>query len=140
MAGKRTCVHRECTKDKQEWLPVENEVVSIKKTQHLKKHPYCEACGLVKSIRMDRAKPLGFYTNVLSDIRDYLQKENRRTRGAMPKLTSTQMRLIINELEELPDFEDDFVRNRREQVDIFVQVVKKHIPQMSEELIRSFIL
>jgi hypothetical protein len=136
----KRCPHKECTKDKQEWLPVENEVVSIKKTNQLKKHPYCENCGLVKSIRMDRAKPIGFYTNVLSDIKDYLYKENRRTRGFMPKLTATQMRLIIDELEELPDFEDDFVRNRREQSDIFVKIVKKHIPQMSEELIRSFIL
>ena len=90
------CAHKECTKDKQEWLPVENEVVSIKKTQQLKKHPYCENCGLVKSIRMDRAKPIGFYTNVLADIRDYLSKEHRRTRGFMTKLTSVQMRIIIN--------------------------------------------
>jgi hypothetical protein len=139
MAPKR-CAHKECTKDRQEWLPVENEVVSIKKTNQLKKHPYCESCGLVKSIRMDRAKPIGFYTNVLSDIRDYLSKEHRRTRGVMPKMANTEMRLIIKELEELPDFEDDFIRNRREQVDIFVKIVKKHIPQMSEELIRSFIL
>ena len=134
------CAHKECTKDKQEWLPVENEVVSIKKTQQLKKHPYCENCGLVKSIRMDRAKPLGYYTNVLADIRDYLSKEHRRTRGFMPKLTSAQMRIIINELAEMPDFEDDFIRNRREQADIFVKMIKKHVPQMSEELIRSFIL
>lgn len=139
MTPKR-CAHKECTKDKQEWLPVENEVISIKKTQQLKKHPFCENCGLVKSIRMDRAKPIGFYTNIISDIRDYLSKEHRRTRGFMPKMTAVQMRVIINELAELPDFEDDFIRNRREQVDIFVKIMKKHVPQMSEELIRSFIL
>jgi len=140
MPPRRTCEHKECSKDKQEWLPVENEILSIRKTQQLKKHPYCETCGLVKSIRMDRAKPIGFYTNVLSDLRYYMEKEHKRTRGIFPKMTSAQMRLIINELSELPDFEDDFVRNRREQASMFVAVVKKHFPGLSEDLVRSFIL
>jgi len=133
------CKHTECTKDKQEWLPLDNDLESNKKTSQLKKHPYCKECGLVKSLRIDRAKPLGFYTNILRDLREYLQRQNKKTGGVVAKLSAVQMRLIIKELRDMGDFEDDFIRNRRAQIKIFVKVVKKHRPDLHEEMILHYV-
>lgn len=141
MASKNDkCQHVECTKDKQEWLPLENRQPSLEKTSQLKKTPHCEVCGVVKSLRIDRAKPIGFYTNILRDLRQYLDRENKRTGGIIKKLTAVEMRLIIRELRGLPDFEDDFVRNRRAQIDIFVEVLRKFRPDLAAELIREYIV
>ena len=140
MGKEKKCEHVECRKDKQEWLPMDNKRPSLEKTSQLKKTPHCEVCGVVKSLRIDKAKPIGFYTNVLRDLRKYLEQENKRTGGIIKKLTAVEMRLIIKELRELPDFEDDFVRNRRAQIEIFIAVVKKYRPDLAEELIQQFII
>lgn len=118
---------------------MENDLVSNKKCSHLKKHPYCSVCGAVKSLKIDRARPLGFYTNLLRDIRSYLERQNKLTGGIVPKLTTPQMRLIIKELHEHPDFEDDFIRNRTEQIRMFVEVLRKYRPDLQEGLIMEII-
>ncbi len=133
------CKHVECTKDKQVWLPMDNKRASNEKTTQLKKTPYCEACGVVKSLRIDRAKPIGFYTNVLRDLRMYLEKENKRTGGIIKKLTAVEMRLIIKEMRNHENFEDDFIRNRRTQIELFIQLVRKFRDDLDEEVIRQFI-
>lgn len=137
--GRNRCEHVECTKDKQEWLPLDNGQTSLEKTSQLKMTPHCEVCGVVKSLRIDKAKPIGFYTNILRDLKQYLDKEHKRTGGIIKRFTAVEMRLIIKKLRDLPDFEDDFVRNRRAQIRIFLKVVREYRPDVSEEQVLQYV-
>ena len=67
--------HQSCGRGEEIWFPVEGI--------GLIPHPWCIKCGVVKNISDDKAKRLGYWINVLSDIVNNF------------KLTKVQQRLII---------------------------------------------
>jgi hypothetical protein len=101
----RRCNHKSCGATEKVWLPNE----SMGEGNVLKAHPYCIHCGIVKNISPDKAKPLGYYTNVLA---------------RMP-ITKVQMRLIIKELDNM-GFDDTYSMTKSAQENVFVSVFQKY--------------
>jgi len=101
----RRCNHTSCGAAEKVWLPNE----SAGQVNGLKAHPYCIHCGVVKNISSNKAKPLGYYTNVLA---------------RMP-LTKVQMRLMIKELENM-GFEDAYSMTKSAQDNVFISIVQKY--------------
>jgi hypothetical protein len=99
------CEHESCGAAEKVWLPYELEG----RSRGLKPHSYCIHCGVVKNISPDRAKPMGYYTNMLA---------------RMP-ITKVQMRLIVKELESM-DFDDAYSMTGSEQGKVFSSVVQKY--------------
>ncbi len=126
------CSHISCAPSKGVWLPL---VAHVGITTDLKKHPYCESCGVVKNIGGDRAKSIGFYTDVLTTMKEYINKRHR----LMPKFTQTQIRLIAKELESNELFWDTYGTNRDIQRDKFIEEVRKYRPDLTDDFIKSFL-
>jgi len=101
-----SCDHKLCGNIQKVWLPYEVRG----HMKGLKSHPYCLLCGAVKNISSDRAKPLGYFMNILSNL----------------PVTKVQTRLIAKDLEDLGDFEDAFSISSFIQEQIFINVVKKY--------------
>ena len=99
------CEHKSCGAAEKEWLPYEFDG----RSRGLKPHSYCIHCGVVKNISPDRAKPMGYYTNMLA---------------RMP-ITKVQMRLIVKELENM-DFDDAYSMTKSAQEKVFSSVVQKY--------------
>ena len=99
------CKHESCGAAEKVWQPYEFEG----RSRGLKPHSYCIHCGIVKNISSDRAKPMGYYTNMLS---------------RMP-ITKVQLRLIVKELESL-DFDDAYSMTKSEQERVFINIVQKY--------------
>ena len=99
------CKHESCGAAEKVWLPYEYE----ERRRGLKPHSYCIHCGVVKNISPDRAKPMGYYTNMLA---------------RMP-ITKVQMRLIIKDLENM-DFDDAYFMTKSAQEKVFGNVVQKY--------------
>ena len=99
------CKHESGGAAEKVWLPYEFEG----RSRGLKPHSYCIHCGVVKNISADRAKPMGYYTNILA------------RRG----ITKVQMRLIVKELENA-DFDDSYSMTGSEQEKVFSSVVQKY--------------
>lgn len=124
--------HISCPPSKGVWLPL---ITQIGINLHLKQHPYCEECGVVKNIGGDRARSIGFYTNVLIDMKDHINNKHKN----IPKLTQTQIRLIAKELETNDLFKDPYGTNLDIQRNQFVEEVRKYRPDFTEDFIKRFI-
>jgi len=99
------CKHESCGAAEKVWLPYEFE----DRSRGLRPHSYCIHCGVVKNISSDRAKPMGYYTNILAK---------------MP-ITKVQMRLIVKDLEGR-NFDDIYSMMRSEQEKVFSSVVQEY--------------
>ncbi len=100
------CKHESCGAAEKVWLPYEYE----ERRRGLKPYSYCIHCGVVKNISDYKAKPMGYYTNILA---------------RMPMITKVQIRLIVKELENR-DFDDTYSMTKSEQEKIFSSVVQKY--------------
>lgn len=100
------CDHKLCGNIQKVWLPYEYRG----RMKGLKSHPYCLKCGAIKNISSDRAKSLGYFMNILSNL----------------PLTKVQTRLIAKEMEELGDFDDGFSISSFLQEQFFINIVKKY--------------
>ena len=109
------CKHECCGTAEKVWLPYELEG----RSRGLKPHSYCIHCGVVRNISPDRAKPMGYYMNILARL----------------GITKVQIRLIAKELERV-DFDDAYSTTRSEQKEVFISVVKKH-SKVRENRIRA---
>jgi len=107
--------HECCGTAEKVWLPYELEG----RSSGLKPHSYCILCGVVRNISADRAKPMGYYMNILARL----------------GITKVQIRLIAKELERV-DFDDAYFMTRSEQKEVFISVVKKH-SKVREDTIRA---
>ncbi len=54
------CSHISCTPSRGVWLPL---VAREGFNTHIKKHLYCENCGIIENIGGDKAKTIGYYTD-----------------------------------------------------------------------------
>jgi len=107
--------HECCGSAEKVWLPYEFEG----RSRGLKPHSYCIHCGAVRNISADRAKPMGYYMNILARL----------------GITKVQIRLIAKELERV-DFDDAYSMTRSEQKEVFTRVVKEH-SKVRENRIRA---
>jgi len=105
LASTARCEHKSCSAAEKDWLPY--EVVGRKRG--LMRHSYCIHCGVVKNISSDKARPQGYYTNILAKM----------------SVTKVQMRLIIKELERM-NFDDPYSMTKSDQEKIFNKVVEKY--------------
>jgi len=111
------CKHECCGAAEKVWLPYEFEG----RSRGLKPHPFCILCGVVKNISPDRAKRMGYYTNIL----------------ALLGITKVQIRLIVKKLERI-NFDDVYSMTRSEQEKVFISAVKKY-SKVPEDSIRAFL-
>jgi hypothetical protein len=111
------CKHESCGAAEKVWLPYELEG----RSRGLKPHSYCILCGVVKNISPDKAKPMGYYTNILARL----------------GITKVQIRLIAKVLEKT-DFDDAYFMTRPEQEEVFIRAVKKY-SKVREDEIRAFL-
>ncbi len=126
------CMHISCSPGRGVWLPL---VTNVGFDAQIKKHPYCENCGIIKNLGGERAKSIGYYTDVLIAIREYVNNRH----SMMPKFTKTQVRLIAKELESNDLFWDPYGTNVDIQRDKFIEEVRKYRPDLPEHFIKSFL-
>ena len=126
------CKHTSCSPKKGVWLPL---ITQIGFNAYIKKHPYCEECGTIKNITGDKAKTIGFYTDVLTAMREFTNKRQK----IIPKFTETQIRLIAKELESNDLFQDTYGTNLDIQKNKFIEEVRKYRPDLTEDFIKSFL-
>ena len=114
-----SCYHE--SKDS-EWLPTENGILRL--------HPYCSNCGSVKNVSSDRAKGLGYFANVLSRIRNDLER-----RGY--KISKAQIRMIMEEIKK-KEIGDTYSFSFTKQKKLFVDVAAKYI-KVNKNYLESYL-
>ncbi len=120
------CYLCEHLKSGSDWLPILKE----RQDSTLAPHPYCRSCGLVRNIGPDRARKLGFYTEVLSELERYLRLEY--SKKGKHKLTESQKRLMVKEMEEDILFNDIYGSIASAQEERFVDIVRKYRPDITK--------
>lgn len=115
------CSHKSCGNEERIWLPVRTDGKS-----EVVPHPWCIKCGMIKNISSDRAKGMGYWTNILSTISYHFN------------ITEVQKRLVIKELESYDGFADTYSMTYSAQQRIFINVVKKYF-NLTEQTIYSFL-
>ncbi len=110
------CEHKICGNTQKVWLPFEPRG----QIKGLKSHPYCLKCGFIKNISSDRARPIGYFMNVLSHL----------------FIAKVQIRMIAKELENIGDFDDAFSISEFAQEQIFINAVRKY-SNLDESTIRA---
>lgn len=115
------CEHKSCGNKEKVWLPF-----TSRETEHgLKSHPYCVHCGAVKNISTDMPKRIGYYVNIISQIRKNF------------RISDVQVRLIVNELIK-EDFEDTYWTTRCSQERMFLAALKKYC-NLSENAVKPLL-
>ncbi len=104
------CEHESCGNKEKIWLPhlVRDEEYG------LRSHPYCVHCGAVKNISGDAPKKIGHYVNILAKLRNNF------------RISDAQIRLIVNELKGIEDFEDPYWTTGIAQEKMFLASLKKY--------------
>jgi hypothetical protein len=80
-------------------------------------HPSCSDCGYIKNISNTKPKGIGYFINILSEMKEF--------RGEK-QLRDVQIRLIINQLRNIEDFEDGFHMTFTIQKSIFTSIIQKY--------------
>jgi len=104
------------------WLPITAGI--------LKLHPHCKFCGIVKNVSSDKGKKIGYFVNVLAEMRTKLARKGY-------KISQSQIRLIIKELEDR-GVDDTYSMSFSAQREVFVEAVRKYV-KVSRELVLSFL-
>lgn len=119
------CEHNNCGNTEKVWLPY----VVRGHSYALIAHPFCTECGIIKNINSDKAVGIGYFINILSRIDKHLKIPG----------SSVRMRLVIKDLEKIPDFEDKYSMSRFAQEKEFMNVIKKYYP-IPDRTIQKFFL
>lgn len=106
------------------WLPSDENHL-------LRPHPFCEICGIVKNVSGKKARSMGYYMNILSQMK-------KKAENLGNKISDVQIRLICKELNRR-DFDDIYSLNLKEQQKIFISVVMKYT-NLSKSFIESFLI
>ncbi len=133
------CEHCDAPLSDSDWHPKKDGKKGTDKDSVAQRRPHCVKCGMVRNISSNAAKGTGFYTNVLSEIRERVNVQSKRTGGVVAKFTTSQMRLIVKELEEDEEFEDKYIHDKLAQQERFIEAVRKYRPDLRPEFIREFL-
>ncbi len=109
--------HQSCGREERIWFPTACGEVA---------HPWCVKCGVVKNISDDKAKRMGYWINILTEIANYFG------------IAKVQQRLAIKALEAYDGFEDTYAMTGSAQKKIFAEIVKKYF-KLNERTVYSFI-
>lgn len=127
-----TCEHDVSHKTEAVWIkPPANE------RKHTPEQPrlYCKKCGRLQYTGSANARDLGFYVNMLKEIKKKVEVLYKRGKSRN-KLTQVHMRLIIEDLKRDPDFLDSFSNQQFSQYDFFKACLRKHC-EIEEYIIDS---
>lgn len=119
--------HRSAPADRRVWLeaiPDQAATMSL--------HSFCVDCGAVRSERLVRGRPLGFFERALANLKAVLEDDPRH-----PKLAQVHSRLIALALASIPDFGDPYTMPFEVQWAIFVDAVQRHRPDLDVDFVRS---
>lgn len=115
------CVHQDCGQREREYLPPINPYLCTTPTQ---KTPWCINCGNFKNISSDRARSLGYYTNLITNM-------NKKLRLNGYSLSQCQIRLIIKDLEQDLEFQDTYHMTYTAQMERLKKIIRKYIPDIN---------
>jgi len=128
------CIHRPVSAQDAVWLPPDD-----KKENHTpaQKRIFCLGCGSVKYQGSDKAKRIGFFTNLMSKINQQIIKEHRRGVKGLRRITEVQKRLMVREMEADEIFSDNWISTHKLQVQAFKRLLKRHCPMFTDSLIEA---
>ena len=132
------CDHCDSPISESQWHPKRAGVRGHDRDGISQHRPHCTKCGMVRNISSDTAKGLGYYTNILALIRERVNIQSKRTGSIVARFTTSQMRMIIKELEADEEFEDRYIKDRRQQKERFIEAVRKYRPYLKPEFIEGF--
>jgi len=133
------CEHESCESRERLWM--KKNIAKYSPTMEsgrVERHYYCKKCGTVHYTGSDRAKDLGFFDNVLADLRAYMEKEEKK-KGSGLKITTIQVRMIMKGLEASEDFTDSYWKPFDLQKKEFIRVMKKYLPNFPKAFFEHFL-
>lgn len=128
--------HADCGHEERVWLPPSSEEIE---QQNLRLKPYCVKCGLVRNVGSDRARPVGYWTAAVVRIRERLEREHKRSGGAIAKLPAAQLRLILRNMIATPGFDDPYAMTRSAQVDLVLKAIHMVRPDVPRAIVEEAI-
>ena len=142
MAAQRKVVgldheHADCGHHEMLWLPPSSKEVE---QRPLARKSFCLKCGLVRNVGSDRARPIGFWTAAVVRIREALEREHRRSPGAIAKLPAAQLRLILREMISTPGFDDPYAMTKTAQVELVLRAIHKYRPDVPKAIVEDAVL
>ncbi len=126
--------HVDCGHEEMVWLPPSSAEVE---QRALLRKSFCLRCGLVRNVGSDRARPIGFWTSAVVRIRNALEREHRRSPGAIAKLPAAQVRLILREMIATPGFDDPYAMTRSAQVELVLAAIHKVRPDVPRAIVED---
>jgi hypothetical protein len=128
------CIHKAVSHQDAVWLPPDD-----KSDHHIpaQRRIFCLGCGSIKYQGSDRAKKIGFFTNLISRINEQVEKEQRRGIKDLRPITEVQKRLMIREMESNDIFTDPWVSTRKLQLVVFRRMLSRHCPNLTDTLIEA---
>jgi hypothetical protein len=118
--GRSSCVHEDCGHRERLYSPPQDRRITRVPIQRI---PYCLKCGVLKNVSSDKAKLVGWYTNLLRLV-------NYNIALSFGKISQAQQRLIISEIDKVQDFEDRYQMTRASQLDMFFVAIHKVRPDI----------
>lgn len=128
------CIHRPVSAQDAVWLPPQD-----KSRNHTpaEKHLYCLGCGSIRYQGTDKAKRMGFFSNLISRVNEQIDKERRRGVKDLRAITAVQKRLMVREMESDDIFCDPWVSTHRLQMHAFKRILKRHCPRITDGIIEA---
>lgn len=114
IAKRQGCRHRTSGAGRHIW----SEVEAWGRGRGVWQQPYCVRCGQGMNVTGDRAKKLGYFSNLLGRMKKELEKEGG-------KLADVQIRLIMREMTEA-GMNDTYSVTGTRQREFFVETVEKY--------------
>jgi len=118
--GRSSCAHEDCGHRERIFCPPQDKRITRVPVQKI---PYCLKCGVLKNVSSDKARLVGWYTNLLRLV-------NYNIALSFGKISQAQQRLIIGEIEKVQDFEDRYQMTRSSQLDMFFVAIHKVRPDI----------
>lgn len=129
--------HADCGHEDMVWLPPSSKEVE---QRPLARKSFCLKCGLVRNVGSDRARPIGFWTAAIVRIRAALEREHRRSPGAIAKLPAAQVRLILRDMIATPGFDDPYAMTKTAQVELVWRAIRKYRPDVPVAIVEDALL
>jgi hypothetical protein len=126
--------HLDCGHEEMVWLPPSSRQVE---QRPLVKTSFCLRCGLVRNAGSDRARPLGYWTAAIVKIRESMEREHRRSPGAIAKIPAAQVRLMLREMIATPGFDDPYAMTKSAQVELVLRAIHKVRPDVPRALVED---
>lgn len=128
--------HVDCGHEEMVWLPPSSAEVE---QRPLVRKSFCLQCGLVRNVGSDRARPIGYWTSAIVRIRNVLEREHRRSPGAIAKLPAAQVRLILKAMIATPGFDDPYAMTKTAQVELVLRAIHSVRPDVPRSIVEDAI-